>query len=263
MAHFAGESPGVSVILTTCDRPRFLTMALACFRQQTYPERELIVVDDGVVHPADRDEVEMAGGFLIRVDPGTPLGTKLNVGVAAARGPLCQKMDDDDWYAPEFLETMVGAVAEHSQTTCRPTIAFLMPFLFFDLARWEVRQSIPTNAPGATLLFAREDWQERPFRALVRDEDVWFILDQFSIGTSYLPVRRPEVFMAVRHGGSADRGHTWRNYGVTGLEEYLRDRPLWKGGPESLLPSWALAVYRGIHDELVKRSSPPALIRAG
>jgi hypothetical protein len=131
-----------------------------------------------------------------------------------------------------------------------------MPFLFFDLARWEVRQSVASNAPGATLLFAREDWQARPFRALVCDEDVWFILDQTALGTSYLPVRSPETFLAVRHGSTRDRGHTWTQYGPSGLEEYLRDRPLREGGPEALVPEWALAVYREIQDELVGSSHP-------
>jgi hypothetical protein len=166
-------------------------------------------------------------------------------------------MDDDDWYAPHFLDTMVSALVNNARIVCRPTIAFLMPFLFFDLARWEVRQSIPTNAPGATLLFAREDWRERPFRALVCDEDVWFILDQTAIGTSYLPVRSPEVFLAVRHGGTRDRGHTWTQYGASGFEDYLRDRPLRPGGPEALLPEWALAVYCEIRHELVAGSSRP------
>lgn len=91
--------PLVSVVLTTRDRPAFLPIALACYRQQTHTARELIVVDDGAVRP-DARAVEAAGGRLLRVRPGTPLGTKLNHGFSAARGPLCLKMDDDDWDGP-------------------------------------------------------------------------------------------------------------------------------------------------------------------
>src|SRR5579875_774722 len=98
--------PLVSVILTTRDRPRFLDIALACYAHQTYPDRELIVVDDGQEFPADPDRVAAAGGKLVRVPPGTPLGTKLNAGVREARGVLCQKMDDDDWYAANFMEKL-------------------------------------------------------------------------------------------------------------------------------------------------------------
>src|SRR5581483_2994562 len=99
----ASDRPFVSVLLTTRDRPRLLPVALACYRQQTYPNRELIVVDDGGRVPADRSAVEAVGGRLLRVAPGAWLGEKLNVGAEAARGALCQKMDDDDWYGPDFL----------------------------------------------------------------------------------------------------------------------------------------------------------------
>src|SRR5205823_5838077 len=121
MAGSAG--PPVSVILTTRDRPRLFPLALACYQHQTYSRRELIVVDDGVTYPVEAQAVTAVGGRLIRVDPGTPLGTKLNRGVRDARGPLCQKMDDDDWYAPSFLEAMLSGLLNSWRTVCRPTLA--------------------------------------------------------------------------------------------------------------------------------------------
>jgi glycosyltransferase involved in cell wall biosynthesis len=243
----------VSVVLTTHDRPQLFAVALACYQQQTYPRRELIVVDDGATCPVDAAAVAAVGGRLIRLAPGTPLGVKLNRGVQAGQGRLCMKMDDDDWYGPAYLETMVSALRAHSSVVCRPTIAFLCEFLFFDVVRWEVRWSTDLNAPGATLLFAREDWQVRPFRPLSQHEDMWFISDQVRAGIVPLAVQAPETFLAVRHRGSrVNRGHTWTHQrNGQPLEGYVRDRPLYKPGPEGLLPPWALAVYREIHDELV------------
>jgi glycosyltransferase involved in cell wall biosynthesis len=240
------EAPLVSVVLTTRDRPRLLTVALACYAHQTYARRELIVVDDGDRFPADADAVAAVGGRLIRVPTGTPLGTKLNRGLEQARGLLCQKMDDDDWYAPGFLGTMIGALRANAMVVCRPTIAFNAPFLFFDISRWEIRRSADNNAPGATLLFAREDWREHPFRAVPGDEDLWFYLDQSRSGVAALPVRAPGIFIAVRHRGSTtDREHTWtRQWNGRALEDYLLDRPMVEGGPEALVAHWALDVYR-------------------
>ena len=120
------DRPLVSVVIATRDRPRLLSIALACYQHQTYANRELIVVDDGLTAPADASAVEAAGGRLIRVEPGTSLGTKLNRGVQAARGRFCQKMDDDDWYAPTFIETMVRSVHESWTVVRRPTLAVLM-----------------------------------------------------------------------------------------------------------------------------------------
>jgi hypothetical protein len=167
-------------------------------------------------------------------------------------------MDDDDWYAPRFLETMVSSVLASWRIVCRPTLAFLMPFLFFDLARWEVRRSIQVNIPGATLLFGPDDWEGRQFRPVRRDEDVWFLLDQVRAGEATQPVNAPELFLAVRHGGAIhDRGHTWTHQGSgEQLEEYLTRRPVYDGGPEALLPDWALLAYREIQRDLLSSGMP-------
>jgi hypothetical protein len=127
---------------------------------------------------------------------------------------------------------------------------------------WQVRQSVEHHVPGATLLFGRDAWRHRPFRALPGDEDLWFLLDQLAEGASPLPVRAPDTFLAVRHAGaSQERGHTWTHQ-WTGqrLEAYLLDRELLSGGPESLLPEWALTAYRELQNDLLVRlpSSRPA-----
>jgi glycosyltransferase involved in cell wall biosynthesis len=240
------DLPFVSMILTTRDRPGLLPVAIACYRQQTYPHKELIVVDDGERFPVDADALRAVGGRLVRVAPDTPLGVKLNRGIEAARGPLCQKMDDDDWYAPGFLASMVLALMEHRREVCIPAFAFMMPFLFFELARWEIRQSVSNNIPGATLLFFRDDWANRPFRAVRFDEDTWFVLDRARDGLAPVPVRCLESFLAIRHGNSSrDRGHTWVHQGNgQTLESYLQGRALYHRRPEDLLPEWVLPIYR-------------------
>lgn len=247
------EEPLVSVILTTRDRPGFLRFALTCYERQTYPNRELIVVDDGDRFPVDPDLVATVGGRVVRAPVGTPIGSKLNLGLDAARGVLCQKMDDDDWYGPAYVETMVTKLLESWREACRPTIAFVTPFLFFDVARWEIRRSLDRNVPGATLFFRRADWVLHRFRALPGDEDLWFFLDQVRAGTVPLVIEQPELFLAVRHRGSQrERGHTWINQQDNRpLEDYLLERPLHRRSPERVLPPWAVAFYRELRAELL------------
>lgn len=242
------DTPHVSMVLTTRDRPRFLAIALRCYAHQTYRNRDLIVVDDGINFPADEDAIRAVGGRVIRVPHGSSIGAKLNAGIEEAQGPLCQKMDDDDWYAPNFLETMIDYRMRTMHDVYRPTMTFVMPFLFFELARWEVRRSVDQNVPGATLMIDRDDWKERPFRNLARDEDVWYFHDHLRLGRQSNPVDQVEIFMAVRHHGVVgDRGHTWTHqHGQQTLEEYLQGRPLHARQPEDLLPEWARASYRDI-----------------
>jgi glycosyltransferase involved in cell wall biosynthesis len=247
------QQPLVSVILTTRDRPRLLPLALEYYRHQTYPRKELIVVDDGESFPADAGPVEAIGGRLIRVPTGTPTGSKLNIGIEQARGVMCQKMDDDDWYAPMFLDRMVGAVRDGQTEVCRPTLSFVLPFLFFELASWQIRQSHRSSAPGATMLFSRDAWENRPFRPLTIDEDTWFMLDLQRWGAEVVPVRAWDCYLALRHRGSArERGHVW-THEHTGreLEDYLQGRPLHNRKPEEILPEFALKMYRELRQEIL------------
>ena len=248
-----GSGPLVSVVLTTRDRPRLLPVALACFQHQTYENRELIVVDDGSDFPANISSLTTTLPVrLITVRAGTPLGVKLNHGVDAARGRLCMKMDDDDWYAPAYLETSVKALLASEREVCRPTIVFHRGFLFFELKTWRLHESRENNAPGATLLFARDDWKRRPFRPVPTDEDTWFYHDQREAGTVPLSIDSRETYVALRHQGHRGTfGHTWTHQ-LDGnpLEAFLVRRPLYKKPPEKLIPGWALAIYREIHDEL-------------
>lgn len=248
----ATDRPRVSVILTTRDRPRFLAAALRCYAEQRYPARDLVVVDDGERFPADRERVRAAGGRLVRVDPGTTLGEKLNVGVRHARGMLCQKVDDDDWYGPRFLSTMIGALWHARALVCRPAIAFVTPFLLFEIARWELRVSRDRNVPGATLLFARDDWDAMPFRRVRSHEDIWFLMDQRRRGVDLLPVHALEQFVAIRHAAHArERGHTWtHNPDGETLESHMERLPQHARAPEAFLPRWALAFYRRLHAEV-------------
>jgi glycosyltransferase involved in cell wall biosynthesis len=241
--------------LTTRDRPRFLALAFASYRQQTYPRRELIVVDDGVRFPVTESDVAALGGRLLRTSPGTPLGCKLNAGIEVAHGRLIQKMDDDDWYGPRFMQAMVDTLRDRWRSVCCPTLLFLSPFLFFDLARWEVRRSIRGHLPGATLLCPRDMWEDQPFRPLPTDEDVWFLLDHVRLGATTVAAAALETYLAVRHAGLGDdRGHTWTHQGTgQALDDFTRRLAL-HHRPEDLLPDWALAEYQAIRS--ITPSSP-------
>ena len=191
---------------------------------------------------------------MLRLDAVTSLGAKLNLGIGAGRGALCAKMDDDDWYAPDYLAAMVEARERRSVHVCRPTIAFMSQFLFFDVASWTVRQPTPGSVPGATLVFAREDWLERPFRQVSHHEDMWFLQDLIELGVSPLPVTKPDLFMAVRHRGWGDeRGHTWtQQWQGQDLDAFLQECEQYRS-PEQLLPPWAIAVYGSVRQELASR----------
>jgi glycosyltransferase involved in cell wall biosynthesis len=236
--------PLVSVIIPTHDRPHFLPVILACYQHQTYPNRELIIIDDSA-EPVDKESIVSAGGRLIRVERGVSLGNKLNLGVAEARGALCQRMDDDDWYGPDFMRRMVDTILDARTALCRPTLVRMDRPLFFDVARWELRHGFGGMYSGPTLLSFREDWVETPFRSLY-SEDRWIAADQADINLLSLVLDAEMSFIQIRH-----TGHTWTdaNPRLT-VEEAMQRWPLFEHPPDVVFPDWALAVYRDLHGRL-------------
>lgn len=98
------------VVSTNRDSP-FLAEALDSVEMQTYPEWELIVVDNGVPDPealaalvARHPRASLVPG------PRRTVSVARNVGVAAAQGSLLVFLDDDDVWAPGRLEEQVRSL---------------------------------------------------------------------------------------------------------------------------------------------------------
>jgi glycosyltransferase involved in cell wall biosynthesis len=207
-------APPVSCILVTRDRPAFFRQALRCFSVQNYPTKELIVVDDGETAV----ESQCAGTpdvTYIRLTSPTPTGTKLNVGIEAARGEILQKLDDDDFYAPGFLSAAVRRLTrEQREDTLVAWCCFLVLIarqrgLYFSGHGWKA---------GGTLCFRRSLWARRPFRDLYGSSDRWFIHDT---EPHLARVCDPKQYLLVRHGAN-----TWRRIdGYGAAENYFRLRP--------------------------------------
>ncbi len=105
------ETPRVSVILRTRNRPWYLRQALEGLADQTYRSFEALVINDG-----GDDVSSLLADFEGRVpiryfhhDPGRGRCAAANRGLAEARGELIAYLDDDDRYLPEHLETLAAA----------------------------------------------------------------------------------------------------------------------------------------------------------
>ena len=102
-------APLVSCIMPTYNRRPFIRLALDRFREQTYANRELIVVDDGPVPVNDLLRQEPSVRY-IRVEPRPSIGAKRNLACGEARGEIVAHWDDDDWYAPDRLERQAAPI---------------------------------------------------------------------------------------------------------------------------------------------------------
>ncbi len=201
--------PLISCIMPTANRRDFVPGAIQWFQRQDYPEKELVILDDG----------EDAVGDLIPDDPRVRylrepqrrvLGAKRNALCEAARGELIVHWDDDDWHAPNRLSLQVAALRESD-------VCGSNHLLFYGPASgraWEYRYPAGqrTWVCGSTLAYRRAFWERHRFAPVRQGEDAYFVWSR--------PAPRLEVLDAIGyhvgmiHGRNASpkrvQGHWWR-----------------------------------------------------
>ena len=225
----------VSCILATGNRRAFLRQAIRYFMRQTYENKELIIVDDSQQSAVDLVP-DNAPIRYIKLDTSTLLGRKLNLGVEAASGRIIQKIDDDDYYQPQFLTTTVGALKGRDP---QRAIAGLDGFLVLIAASGVLTFSGYGWFAGGTLCFYRELWQQQPFRSVPRAVDWWFLKDH---DLERIKIREPELYILLRH----QTGHAWTKMGKTDVTEYFSRRPPYRKPLRAVIPAEDLTFYDGL-----------------
>jgi glycosyltransferase involved in cell wall biosynthesis len=114
-------TPLVSVVMPFLDGIRFLPEAVDSVVTQTYPEWELLLVDDGSTDGSSALARDYARGWPGRIryleHPGHAnrgKSTSRNLGIAQARGELLAFLDADDVFLPDKLTRQVGLLREQA-----------------------------------------------------------------------------------------------------------------------------------------------------
>ena len=102
--------PEVSVVLAT-RRPHQLDFALRQVDRQRGVDAELVLVCHGFSVDEELVRRRLRGKpfAVVEAPESLPFGDVLNAGVRAAGRDLLVKMDDDDWYGPDFLSDLLWA----------------------------------------------------------------------------------------------------------------------------------------------------------
>ncbi|HEY7307528.1 MAG TPA: glycosyltransferase family 2 protein [Bryobacteraceae bacterium] len=224
----------VSCIMATRDRRLFIPQALRCFSRQTYSESELIIVDDGREPVAD-----LCDGIprvrYIRLHKPATTGTKLNIGIERAQGEIVQKLDDDDYYHPNFLKLAVARLPSHA--SARTLVAWDC-FLILVAGETRLRHSGHGWDAGGTFCFYRRLWEHKPFRDVAKNEDYWFVNDH---RPRIRRVCAAEHYILVRHGRN-----TWQLISGERVDSYFQSLPLYPRALDALVPPEDLAFYRSL-----------------
>ncbi len=108
----------VSIIMPTYERPQLLKRALLCLERQTYPNIEIVVVNDG---GADMSSMELPkNARLMQMEKNGGGWVAANAALATVDGEYVAILADDDMWFPDHIARLVaalessGAQAAHS-----------------------------------------------------------------------------------------------------------------------------------------------------
>lgn len=112
------SDPAVSVVMSALNAERTIGIAIGSIFAQTFGDLELIVIDDGSTDGTRAVVRSFGDSRLVFVDHEVRKGlaTRLNEGVALARGAYIARMDADDIAYPERLEK------QHAFMQVNPTV---------------------------------------------------------------------------------------------------------------------------------------------
>ncbi|MFQ6817781.1 MAG: glycosyltransferase [Blautia sp.] len=104
------EKPRVSVIVRTCGRPAVLRETLITLRGQTYPNLEVVVVEDGEDISGKMIREEFGDMDIRYYATGEKVGRSRagNLGMEKASGRYLNFLDDDDLFFADHVEVLVS-----------------------------------------------------------------------------------------------------------------------------------------------------------
>ncbi len=167
--------PLVSCLMPTANRRAFVPLAIRYFLRQDYPNRELIILDDGEDSVADLIPADHRIRYL-RMEERRTMGSKHNQGCRLARGDIIAHWDDDDWFTESRLSYQVSELLKQPQMT----LTGLSRLLFYSPSAdraWEYAYP-PAQLPwvcGSTFCYRKAFWEHHPFPDMNEGADTVFV----------------------------------------------------------------------------------------
>src|SRR5712692_5558015 len=216
------NSPLVSCIMPTYNRRTFVLQAIEYFLRQDYPNKELVIVDDGTDSVSDLVPADEHIRY-IRLGAKATIGSKRNLACQQAQGTIIVHWDDDDWHAPYQLSYQVEALLREGTDTCG-----VRTILFYDVRNHTAWQyTNPSNLrlwlAGNTLCYTKAYWASNRFADINIGEDTRFISHARLERMAVLPDATFHVGIIHEHNASPKRpDHVyWKPYPVEDIQRLM------------------------------------------
>ncbi|WP_026541220.1 glycosyltransferase family protein [Paenarthrobacter nicotinovorans] len=200
----------VSALVSTI-RPHQLEHVFRTIGAQRGVEVELVLLTHGFTPGkseirALQEKYDVMNLVLLQEPETTSLGACLNVCANAANHAVLTKMDDDDYYGPNYLADQLHALT-YSRADVVGKLAHFMYIASRNAAvfRFEhMEHRFSHMVMGPTIMARREVFEQHPFDDINRGEDTEFLKAIIESGGKIYSSDRYNYYQ--HRGGS---GHTW------------------------------------------------------
>jgi glycosyltransferase involved in cell wall biosynthesis len=204
----------VAVIIISYNGERHLRKSIASVLNQTAPDFELVVVEDGSRDGAESIVASFHDPRLRYLwQPNAGPNAARNTGIAATTAPLIAFLDCDDWWAPEKLAAQLDALKQRPDAGVAYSAAMMVnegtDEMALDPALVEgdvteallIRNCIPGSASS---VLVRRDVISRVglYDETIRFAEDWEYWLRLAAATPFARVTVPHVFINVRPDSS-------------------------------------------------------------
>lgn len=221
------DRPLVSIITPTFGRQAFLPAVASCVESQTYQNLEWLILDDSEMPSSDFAQSSAGKVRYMHSAERMTVGGKRNSLLQQAKGEIIVHFDDDDYYAPSYIETSLRflhtnnldivllkgffvAHLNHNMFGYYRTLIKNGPAFAFQRLGIRAVNLSEINIPlihfcyGWSYLYKKAVWNEIKFNELNTFEDREFVrtaLKSFKSGA--YEARSLECFHSVHDGSSS------------------------------------------------------------
>jgi glycosyltransferase involved in cell wall biosynthesis len=199
------EKPLISCIMPTFNRRFFIPQSIKYFLSQDYPNKELIIVDDGTDPVMDivptYDQIK-----YINLRQKASIGYKRNLAVKKSEGEIIAHWDDDDWYSEKRLSYQIQPLLEGTADLCGLDTGYI--YNIEDDKFWSCDSKLHAmmfyaDIHGGSIMFTRDLWDKfAKYPNISLGEDAAF-LRGVKGKVRIKKLQNKEVFMYVRHNKNA------------------------------------------------------------
>ena len=196
----SSEYPRVSCLMVTANRRDLAKRAVICFMNQSYPNKELVIIDDGEQdYTPILQEIPPQDVLYIKLEKkqDAVLGTLRNVALDKARGDYLIQWDDDDWYHPERIRIQAEVLMKGYDACCLS--ASLMHLNDPEYMNLPFFGKLPDGIPGSIMHKNNASIRYPEFR---KAEDTVYLKDWMKLKYTKLPEEYSYLFIRCYHGSN-------------------------------------------------------------